>query len=279
MIPEVVVDSHPKDTELKSIGAARDAFTHRDVEASRREHQKTIAHTESHSSEASDYVKCVVFGGLDGIMTTFAIIAAAAGSATAFTTILVFGFSNVVADGFAMGFGEYVSGNAEIDHAQVERSREEWEVENSKDLEIEEMVEIYVNRGLTEEDARTVVNIIAKDNKMFVDFMMVNELGILMEDDDKNLPLKQGLVMFASFICFGSVPLMAYLFAWSGQGLDGVFVASCLMTAVALIALGAIKGYLTGMNIPRSSLLMLLNGCVSGVVSYGISSVVEGLVK
>lgn len=278
MVPEVIAHVSEGDSELKSIGAARAAFRDRDTERSRVEHQKKIDHNESHNTEASDYVKCVVFGGLDGIMTTFAIIAAAAGSSQAFSTILVFGFSNVVADAFSMGFGEYVSGSAEIDHAASERRREEWEVENAKDLEIEEMVEIYEHKGLSPEDARTVVTILAKDNKMFVDFMMVNELGIMIPDEDVNLPVKQGAVMFSAFITFGSVPLLAYLFAWSGRGLDGVFVASCLMTAVALMALGSIKGYLTGMNIPRSALLMLLNGVISGVVSFGISSMVEGMI-
>lgn len=270
-----------EDGEMKRIAVAQDAFERRDVEASRAEHMRgtNLAHVENHASEASDYVKCVVFGGLDGIMTTFAIIAAAAGSSTIFKTIIVFGFSNVVADAFAMGFGEYVSGVAELDHARAERAREEWEVENSKDLEVEEMVEIFQNRGVAEDDARIMVNILAKDSQLFVDFMMVNELGILADTNDTSQPMKQGLVMFCSFILFGSIPLLAYLFAWGGQGLDRVFATSCLMTAIGLMCLGAVKGFLTRMNIPRAAVLMLLNGCVSGGVSFGISSMVESMVE
>lgn len=263
--------------DYKSTSRARQAYQARDIEMTRAEHAKP-AHSEPHGSEASDYVKSVVFGGLDGIMTTFAIIAAAAGSRTPFTTILIFGFSNVVADAFSMGFGEYVSGNAEVDHARSERQREEWEVENAKDMEVEEMVELYQEKGLSAEDARTLVGIISKDNKIFVDFMMSDELGIAVDLDDVYGPMKQGFVMFCAFISFGSVPLLAYLIAWSGQGMDGVFASSCFMTAIALLILGSIKGYLTGISIPRSAVLMMINGIVSGLVSFTISSAVEGVV-
>jgi len=270
-------NNNNREEDCKQTSRARQAYQNRDIEAARLEHAKP--HSEPHGSEASDYVKSVVFGGLDGIMTTFAIIAAAAGSNTAFTTILVFGFSNVVADAFSMGFGEYVSGSAELDHARSERAREEWEVENAKDMEIAEMIELYQEKGLSEEDATALVGIISKDNKVFVDFMMADELGILVDFDDVHGPLKQGFVMFCAFITFGSVPLLAYLFMWSGQGMDRVFAASCMMTAVALLMLGAIKGFLTGINIPRAAVLMMINGIISGLVSFSISSAVDALVN
>lgn len=263
--------------DYKSTASARAAFDRRDVEATRREHEKPT-HVEDHASSASDYVKSVVFGGLDGIMTTFALIAAAAGSGAGYVTILIFGLSNVVADAFSMGFGEYVGGRAELDHAREERSREEWEVENAKDLEVQEMIQVYMDKGISEEDARTVVAIISKDNKIFVDFMMHDELGIIIDTDDEWEPLKQGFVMFLSFITFGSVPLVAYFVTMSGAGVDRIFGISCVLTAIALMVLGAIKGYLTSMNIPKCALLMFVNGCVSGAVSFGISSFVQDLV-
>ncbi|KPA73524.1 putative mitochondrial hypothetical protein [Leptomonas pyrrhocoris] len=257
----------------KSCDAARVAFRNRDIEASRREHMKPM-HQESHSSSATEYVKSVVFGGLDGIMTTFAIIAAAAGSNGNYATVLIFGFSNVIADGFSMGFGEYVSGEAERDNAIMERRREEWEVENSFDLELDEMVQIYMSKGLSFDDAHTIVGIISKDPKMFVDFMMVEELGLLVDLDDAHGPKKQGAVMFVSFLVFGAIPLLAYL-PGKGQGTDAVFVVSCVLTAISLIVLGAVKGFLVGFSISRSAALMVLNGAISGLVSFVAGHLIE----
>lgn len=264
-------------SDYKSCDSARVAFTNRDIQASRREHLKPM-HMEGHNKNASEYVKSVVFGGLDGIMTTFAVIAAAAGSNGTFATVLIFGFSNVIADGFSMGFGEYVSGEAERENASAERRREEWEVENSFDLEVDEMVQIYMSRGLSFDDASTIVGIISKDPKLFVDFMMVEELGLLVDLDDYYGPMKQGLAMFASFVLFGSIPLIAYL-PRKGQGTDAVFYTSTILTMISLIGLGYLKGHLVGLNKLRSAALMLLNGFITGSVSFLAGHLIEIILR
>ncbi|RNF26207.1 uncharacterized protein Tco025E_01515 [Trypanosoma conorhini] len=267
-----------KSVDYKSTSRARLAFQRGDLEMSRLEHSKPLPHTEFHSSAATDYIKSVVFGGLDGIMTTFAIVAAAVGSNNSYATILVFGFSNVIADGFSMGFGEYVSREAERENARAERRREEWEVENAFDLEVDEMVQIYEAKGLSHEDATTIVSIISKDPKLFVDFMMTEELGLLLDLDDAHSPKKQGLVMFISFLLFGAIPLLAYL-PGKGKGVDVVFAISCILATVALLVLGSLKGYLTGVGICCSAALMVINGIISGLVSYFVGMAIESLLR
>ena len=224
----------------------------------------------------SDFVKSIVFGGHDGIVSTFAVVAASAGAGQDYKTVLIFGFANVLADGFSMGFGELVSGNAKRDYAISERKREEWEVQTDKDLEKIEMIEIYHQKGLSFEDACTVVDIISKDDKVFVDIMMLDELQLLIED--KWRPTKEGLVMFTSFVCFGMLPLLVYL-GGKGEGTDWVFGVSCAIVAVALLILGSVKGVLTSMRIPKAALAMLFNGAVSGGVSYGAGVLVEYIVN
>ncbi|KAH9599513.1 Ccc1 family [Trypanosoma melophagium] len=265
-------------TDYKSIAKARLAFKNGDIEMSRREHEKRLPHTEFHSSAAADYIKSVIFGGLDGIMTTFAIVSAAVGSNSNYVTVLIFGFSNVIADAFSMGFSEYVSGEAERENALSERRREEWEVENAFDMEVDEMVQIYEAKGLSHEDATTMVNIISRDPKRFVDFMMTEELGLLLDLSDVHGPKKQGAVMFLSFVLFGSIPLLAYL-SGHGRGVDGVFVASCILAATALLVLGSVKGYLTGVSMWRSAALMVFNGIVSGLVSFSVGWAMESMLR
>lgn len=266
--------------EIKSYNKAREAFRLRDINMTRAEHAKksTFDHAETHGGAGSEYVKSIVFGGLDGIITIFAIITAAAGSGGDWRTVLVFGIANCIADAFSMGFGEYVGGAAEREFALKEREREEWEVANCPDVEIQEMIELYQEKGISEEDAIEFVSIISKDPKVFVDFMMVDELGILIDTEDEYGPMKQGCVMFLSFLCFGMVPLSAY-FGGKGQGTDSVFAVSVFLTAVALICLGAYKGYLTSMSMPKAAFLMFLNGCISGGVSFVVGIAVESFIR
>eukprot|EP00658_Telonema_sp_P-2_P034601 TRINITY_DN25246_c0_g1_i2.p1 TRINITY_DN25246_c0_g1~~TRINITY_DN25246_c0_g1_i2.p1 ORF type:complete len:125 (+),score=34.34 TRINITY_DN25246_c0_g1_i2:150-524(+) len=123
-----------------------------------------------------------------------------------------------------------------------------------------------------------MVSIISKDPKIFVDFMMIEELELLVDVDDKWGPLKQGTVMFLSFVAFGIIPVLAYL-GGEGQGTDYVFGISVALTGVSLLLLGALKGYLTSMNMLISALLMLLSGAISGGVSYGVGVLVDFIVN
>ena len=60
------------------------------------------------------HMRGIVFGGMDGILTTFALLAAVAGSGgTSPALTLVIGISTVLADGLSMGAGEYLSAKAE----------------------------------------------------------------------------------------------------------------------------------------------------------------------
>ena len=254
---------------------ARSAFQALDPDASKKVHELSMA--EQHGGVGSDYIKAIVFGALDGILTTFAIITAAQGGygdnqKAISNTILVLGFANNLADAFAMGFGEYMSSSAELDHIRAERKREEWEVENHIEGEKKEMVEIYVKKGLSEEDAKTVVDIISKDKKVFVDIMMAEELELLSSDIEEGAssrPIRQGVVIFISFFLFGSIPLLAYL---TGRGDTRTFILACALTAISLFSLGTIKGRLTNMSMLYAGTVMLFTGCVVAAISYAIGA-------
>ena len=118
-----------------------------------------------------------------------------------------------------------------------------------------------------------VVDVISKDDKVFVDFMMLQELRLPVDPDPWGLA-KQGTAMTCSFVCFGTLPLLAYV---GGKGKDAElhFSASCAIVVAALIILGSIKGYLTSMSITRAALTMLFSGAVSGSVSYGFAGLLK----
>jgi VIT1/CCC1 family predicted Fe2+/Mn2+ transporter len=84
---------------------------------------------------------------------------------------VVLGFSNLIGDALSMGVGDYLSERAEIDFARNEMRREAWEVENYIEGEKREMIELYVAKGMTEEDATTIIESMSKYPKIFVDTM------------------------------------------------------------------------------------------------------------
>lgn len=79
--------------------------------------------------------------------------------------------------GISMGYLLWLAMHCEREVEHRERNREQWEMENYRDGEIAEMVGIYRGMGFTQEETTQIVNIYAKNDKAFVDWMMVEELG------------------------------------------------------------------------------------------------------
>ena len=191
------------------------------------------------------------------------------------------GFANLIADGLSMGFGDYLSSQAEFEYTRAEHKREKWELDNYPEGEKREMVELYMKRGMSKEDAETVIEVMSKYKNFFLDVMMVEELGLMPPDDDDS-PAKNGLVTFASFVIFGFIPLLSYVLAGATKASDGAnFAAACALTAFTMLALGAAKAKFTNQSTVKSALLMLLNGGMAAVsaymVSWGISSALGGV--
>lgn len=144
---------------------------------------RVIQSDEHHKSEGG-LLKPMIFGGLDGILTSFAIVAGAAGGNLSAGVVLILGFSNIFADALAMGVGEFLSSKAENEWILSERRREEWELENFPEGEIKEMVELYMMKGMNREDAETVITTMAKYKDFFVNVMMTQELQLQVPEDD-----------------------------------------------------------------------------------------------
>lgn len=200
--------------------------------------------TEMHQAEGG-FLKPLIFGGLDGILTSFAIVAGAAGGNMPVPVVLVLGFSNIFADALAMGVGEFLSSKAENEWILSERRRENWEMENYPDGEIREMIDIYVERGMSLEDATTVIQTMAKYKDFFVDIMMTEELGLQVpEEDHKTESMKEGVVMFCSFASFGALPILGYVIIpglFPNVGEDVLFTAACVITGMVLFGMGCVK--------------------------------------
>jgi len=186
-----------------------------------------------------------------------------------------------------MGFGEYVSAVAEDEYILAEKERECWELENCPAEEKMEMMMIYQQRhGFSKDDAESMVNISFKYPKFFISHMMVEELGLMLFQEGGATPIKRGLVMFVSFALFGLVPLSTF-FGWnvaserlhfySGNAMASFMVAS-LSSAFTLFILGFSKGKLSSQNAIQSGLMMVMNGVFSGVVAFGIGSLLQAYV-
>ena len=183
-------------------------------------------------------VKTIVFGGLDGILTSFAIVAGAVGAHLTPVAVLAMGVSNVLADAMSMGVGEYLSSRSYNNYVLREKEREAWELENHPEGEIEEMVELFEQRGMGHDDAVEVIKRMSKYKEFFVNIMMTEELALPVPDpEDEVNSRKEGVVMFLAFAFFGMLPILGFVAAPAlAPSLDdaALFSVACMVTAVAL---------------------------------------------
>jgi len=250
------------------LALARQAFENADVDASKAVHDLKMLAEEKHGRAGSEYVKSMVYGGMDGIVTCFALVAASAGAGLTPQVILMLGFATVLADALSMGVGDYLSEKAEHDYVRSEKKREEWELTNYEEGEKQEMVEIYEKKGMPKEDAIELIEIYSKYPALFVELMLVDELGLMPPDDTVD-PRKNGLASFCSFLFFGCIPLWFYAGFVGGRYSSTImFIVACCGTAFATFLLGAFKSRYTVQRWWISGGLMLINGTFISVAAY-----------
>ena len=259
------------------IEKAQSAYSKKDIEASKEAHTKEaiVEHMEQHTKEKGKYLKDVVFGASDGIVTTFAIVSGVEGAHLPSSVILLLGFAKVFADAISMAVGNYISTKSEVEYIKKEREREEWEIEHVPEGEVEEIRQIYKKKGFQGKDLERAVKVVTSDKKVWTDTMMLHELGLV--ESDKT-PVTSSIATFVAFIIAGIVPLIAFVLALFIPGLAAnSFLLSIVLTGATLFIIGALRSSVTGISKLRSGLEMLLISGLAASVAYLIGYLLRGL--
>jgi len=216
------------------------------------------------------YLSEFVYGGIDGSITTFAIVAGSLGASLSSAIILILGFANLFADGFSMAASNFLGTRSEDQLFRKEEEREIYEVENLPDREKTEIREVFENFEFTKEDTEELVNLVSKNKHFWVDFMMRYELRMSIPDEGNEW--KASALTFISFVIAGSLPLMPFIiFEVNGS----TFIYSIIATGLALFIVGAARYFVTMKNWLVSGLEMLIVGGIAAGVSYCVGYLIS----
>lgn len=227
-------------------------------------------------SRVSDYLGEFVYGGIDGAVTTFAVVAGAAGAGLESSIVIILGFANLIADGFAMSVGSFLSKKSEIQNYNKHKQIEYWEVETIPGEEKKEIREIYAAKGFEGELLDQVVDTITADKDRWVDVMMKEELE--MAEETKS-PFAMGLITFLSFILMGFIPLIVYVIDYLGTLEAQLFAVSSILTAFTFVGIGYLKGLVTNTAKLRSILETLILGGAAATLAYFVGDFLERLIS
>jgi len=229
----------------------------------------TIPHVETHFT-ATEAVRDIVIGMSDGLTVPFALAAGLSSAAASTHIVVTAGLAEIAAGSIAMGLGGYLAAKTDREHYNSERKREFDEIREVPEKEIEEVQQIFLDFGMTEEDARPVVNAIAADPTRWVDFMMRFELGLSAPDPGR--ARRSAFTIALSYIVGGLVPLASYMIVKDAQT---ALYSSIVITLMALFVFGFVKGHFTGLRPIKGALQTTLIGGLAAAAAFGIARLIS----
>jgi vacuolar iron transporter family protein len=216
-------------------------------------------------------IRQLVFGSLDGLLVPLGVVSGVAGGTGNVHAVVVAGIAESFAGALSMGAGEFISGRSEAQVQLTEVRKELDEIRDHPDFELKEMAQLLEYEGVAAADAERIAATLARYPESYHRTMVEKELGL--DIDPSTVKIPEALTMSASYIVGSIFPLIAYFFFPIPVALP----LSLILTCIALIIVGVIKGKLANLNLVRSSLEIVVVGGVSALGGYLLGSLVPHL--
>ena len=224
-----------------------------------------------HAGRMSVSLREIVYGGNDGIVTTFAVVAGFAGAGSGETAqvgalaVLVFGLANLFADATAMGLGAFLSARSQRDVFATLRARERRRLAAEGADAEGELYDLIAARGVGAEDARALARLYARNPGLMADFMVTHRIGMANPADGS--PGVDAAMTFASFVAFGAIPLSPYFVL---EPTMEAFRLSIAATAGALVLLGLLRWKVTTETLTRCVAETVAVGGLCAIIGYAV---------
>ena len=239
-----------------------------DIQDIRRAHSPDAIAQRLQKGPQANYLRDWVFGGIDGAVTTFAIVAGVAGASLSTNIILILGAANLLADGFSMAAGNYSGVKAERDDYERLRRMELRHIAVAPEGEREEVRQIFAAKGFEGDDLERAVDVITSCQERWVKVMLEEEHGA---PKVERSALKAGMVTFAAFFICGAVPLLPFLFGGAGNAM----AIATVMTGLAFFGIGAMKSKWSTARWWLSGLETFAIGMVAAGAAYGVGALLK----
>ncbi|QQP90587.1 VIT1/CCC1 transporter family protein [Skermanella sp. TT6] len=213
------------------------------------------------------YLRDWVYGGIDGAVTTFAVVAGVVGAGLSARTVLILGAANLLADGFSMAASNYSGTKTERDDKDRLRAVEERHIDLVPEGELEEIREIFRTKGFEGDILESAVQVITADRSRWVDTMLAEEYGL---PATLRSPVKAAASTFLAFLICGFVPLLPFVL-----GLPAPVALATGSTAAVFFAIGSVKSLWSLSAWWRSGLETLAIGMAAAALAFAAGAAVE----
>lgn len=215
------------------------------------------------------YTRDWVYGGIDGTVTTFAVVAGVSGAELSSQIILILGTANLLADGFSMAAANYSGTKTELDEYERFQRMEERHIKLAPDGEREEIRQIFQAKGFEGSDLERAVEITTATKERWVQTMLTEEHGLPLA---KRSPLLAAAYTFSAFVVCGLLPLIPFIFGFHA----GLLIAT-IFSGLAFLLIGSLKSLWSARSWWHSGLETLVIGLAAAGLSYWVGYLLRGL--
>jgi VIT1/CCC1 family predicted Fe2+/Mn2+ transporter len=218
---------------------------------------------EHHRGSKAGWLRAAVLGANDGLVSNASLLIgfAAAGKGD---LLGVAGLAGIAAGSMSMAVGEYISVQSQADIEASDRLMEIEHLEIDPEGELEELTQIYVERGLPRELAEQVAQTLTEKDAL--EAHLRDELGHF--EDNKARPVSAAIASAISFAIGGFIPLLGALIGSSGEQSRLII----LFAILGLVGTGSIASRLAGSPFLRTVLRVVIGGAIGMAITAGIGS-------
>ena len=228
----------------------------------------TLGRERAHRVGLGNNLRAGVMGMNDGLVSNLSLVMGVSGGVGDADIVLLAGSAGLLAGAFSMAAGEYVSVRSQRDLYEYQIRQERVEIEENPEEEEEELRLIYRAKGLSDRDARRMAASVMSDPEVALDTMAKEELGL--DPGQLGSPVGAAISSFLAFTAGAIVPLISYILQLG----EIAFVLSAVLSGVALFAVGALLGAMTGRHPLWGAARMLLAGGLAAGITYGIGRLI-----
>jgi VIT1/CCC1 family predicted Fe2+/Mn2+ transporter len=227
-------------------------------------------HVEPHIKE-SNHIRDFVFGFGDGINTSLGIVAGVGGANSSPDFIILAALVGMFTGAKAMAVQNYLAVKSQREILESEIEREEYEIEKYPEEERIEIEDIYRAKEFDEDLVKLITEKITSNKKVWLRTMLTEELGLNL--DIVGNPIKGALIMFASFIIGGILPILPYLLSkTSFVPLQYSLWIAIAISITSSFIIGAKKAKLARKNWVKGGIEMSGLGTGIALLGYGIGA-------
>jgi VIT1/CCC1 family predicted Fe2+/Mn2+ transporter len=204
-----------------------------------------------------------ILGGIDGCITTFAVVSGSLGAFFPSSVAVILGFSNLFADGFSMAISNYESSKAAQEYFESIKQSEEIHIKEVPEGEREEIRQIFKAKGVSGELLEKIVATITADKNIWLEIMLIEEHGL---SKSTQKPFIAAGVTFLAFVAVGSIPLLPYMLSFIEVSKQ--FSMSAFLAGTMFFLIGMIKSLALDKPIFISGIRTLFTGGIAAGLAY-----------